>query len=121
AEAQIAELRKGQEVIFDKLDSQSGKLDTLTAALTDMRATTGPPVTTMVDMGLKAAGLFAAIVAGILYLATVTAASGLHQQALAGMSKRHALELRLLRIETALSMAAMRQPSPSAWMPRAGH
>ena len=99
AEAEIRELRKGQEIIFSKLDG-------ITAALHELRGASGPSWRDMLSVIKDGAILFGLVVGGILYLAASTNNSGMSE-----------LQTRLTRLETILSMAARPRAAPGAWMP----
>lgn len=103
-DAELAELRKAVAGMGERMDAGFEKL---TTAVHDLRSQSGPPVATMVDMGVKVAGLFAALVAGILYLAGSSNAVELRE-----------LDKRISRIETVMSVAtARRVPAARAWVP----
>lgn len=87
AEAEIRELRKGQELIF-------GKLDQIAGVLSDMRAGAGLHWRDTLSVIRDGAVLFSLIVGGILYLASATA------------SRAHTdLENRLTRLEVIVGLA----------------
>jgi hypothetical protein len=110
AEAEIVELRKGQEIIFSKLDSQSSKMDALVTAMHELRAASGPAFKDILDIGTRVIVIFTAIVGGIIYLARG-----------GNTAEMHALDARLTRIETLIALAVPKRigPSPGAWVPDA--
>jgi hypothetical protein len=107
AEAEIRELRKGQEVIFSKLDSQGAKLDTIAAAVHELRASSGPALRDILSIVTSCAVLFGIVAVGIIYLARCGNSEALHD-----------LDVRLARIETTMRLqppAHTKRPGP--WVP----
>src|SRR5262245_54614763 len=87
AEAEIRELRKGQELIF-------GKLEQIAGVLSDMRASSGPHWRDMLSVIRDGAVLFSLVVGGILYLANATSSRG-----------NADLEMRLTKLEVIIGIA----------------
>src|SRR5262245_35885988 len=90
-EAETRELRRAVDVLFNKVDAQTGKLDAITTALHELRGAAGPSMKDMVIIVTACAGLFASVAGGIIYLAR-----GGNSEAL------HALDKRLLALEVRL-------------------
>jgi hypothetical protein len=55
-DTEIRELKRGVDILFGKMDAQSGKLDAITTALHELRGAAGP---SMKDIDTACAGLFA--------------------------------------------------------------
>jgi hypothetical protein len=87
-DTEIRELKRGVDILFGKMDAQSGKLDAITTALHELRGAAGPSMKDMVIIVTACAGLFASVAGGIIYLAR-----GGNSEAL------HALDKRLLALE----------------------
>src|SRR5688572_8057162 len=88
-EAETRDLRRAVDVLFGKVDAQSGKLDTIATALHELRGARGPSIKDLVIIITALAGLFSAAAGGIIYLSRGGNSESLHQ-----------LELRIQRIET---------------------
>jgi len=111
AEAEIAALREGQEVIFKKLDSQGSKMDAVIAAVHELRGTTGPSWGSIMTAIRDAAVVFSLVVGGILYLANATIRAGSSD-----------LETRLARLEVIIGLATAnaKRGGGVSWVPEAG-
>jgi hypothetical protein len=90
-DTEIRELKRGVDVLFGKVDSQSTKIDSVITALHEMRGAAGPSMKDMVIVVTACAGLFASVAGGIIYLAR-----GGNSEAMHALDKRlQAVELRL--------------------------
>jgi hypothetical protein len=87
-DAEIRELKRGVDVLFGKMDAQSGKLDAITTALHELRGAAGPSIKDILVIIATCTALFSAVSGGIIYLAR-----GGNSEAL------HALDKRLLALE----------------------
>jgi hypothetical protein len=111
-EAETRDLRRSVDVLFGKVDAQSGKLDAISTALHEIRGAAGPSLKDVVIIVTALTGLFASVAGGILWLARGGNAEDLRKIDEA----RHQLELRMVRVETALASVRLR-PAPGAWVP----
>jgi hypothetical protein len=106
-DTEIRELKQGVDILFGKMDAQSGRLDAITTALHELRGAAGPSMKDMVIIVTACAGLFASVAGGIIYLAR-----GGNSEALS------ALNTRLVRIETVMQMQAVfSKRAPGTWVP----
>jgi hypothetical protein len=87
-DTEIGELKRGVDVLFGKMDAQSGKLDAITSALHELRARSGPSLRDILSTVATGAVLFGAVVSGIVYVAR-----GGNTEAM------HSLDKRLLAVE----------------------
>jgi len=71
AETAIEELKRGQALIFSKLDAIAG-------SLSDLRANTGPALRDVLDIGTRIVIIVGAIVSGIVYVARGGASAEMH-------------------------------------------
>ena len=110
-EAESRDLRRSVDVLFGKVDAQSGKLDAITTALHEIRGAAGPSIKNVLIIIGVCAGLFASVSGGIIYLARGGNSTELHQ-----------LELRIQRMETILSIVTTKRPPASGmtWVPEVG-
>jgi hypothetical protein len=88
------ELKRAVDVLFGKVDSQSGKLDAITTTLHEIRGAAEPSIKDILIIVTACAGLFASVAGGIIYLAR-----GGNSEAL------HALDKRLLALEVRMQAA----------------
>ncbi len=94
-DAEIADLRKG---LADLSTNMTQGFKEVTAAIHEMRASSGPPFRDMLDIGTRVVMIFAAVAGGIIYLARG-----------GNTAEMHALDRRLTQIETVLSLAVPRR------------
>lgn len=106
AESEIKELRRGQDVIFGKLDQQGGKLDQVATMLTEMRAQRGPGIKDTLDIASRILTIGTLLVGAIVYFAS----NGLSKDAHNTDLRVAKMEWQMERVEKALNWKAVVKP-----------
>lgn len=70
--ARVAQLEKGQEAIFGKLDDQGNKIGTVLTMITEMRASKGPSLRDGLTIAMQVGTFASLLIYGIIYLAKNT-------------------------------------------------
>jgi hypothetical protein len=96
-ETEVAELRKGLDVVFTKLD-------TIVSAVHELRGTAGPSLQAVMTMVFQGTVMFSLLAGGIIYLARGGNNDAIHQ-----------LDIRQTRVETIIGLTLGAKRTPMSW------